>query len=151
MKQPFSALHGSYKAEMTQMIRSPLLVILALIQAVTFLLLVSLFGLTGSMAPTALINNDNGVYSKIFIKNLEQAHHSFNLESMSYTQAEKLLNQGRLVAIIPIPQGFTKAIIADETMPITIDVDNVDSDMTDDIQRALPSAIVGFGKRVNLP
>src|SRR5580704_5012573 len=129
MKQPFSALHGSYKAEMTQMIRSPLLVILALIQAVTFLLLVSLFGLTGSRAPTALINNDNGVYSKIFITNLESTYHSFNLMPMSYNQAQHLLNHGKLVAIITIPQGFSNAIYQGHPTQITVNVDNVDADL----------------------
>lgn len=151
MKHLLTPLSGAYRAELIQLIRSPLLVILVLIQAVTFLLLVSLFGLTGSKAPTALINNDNGVYSKIFIKNLEQAHHSFNLEPMSYQEAQKLLNQGRLVAIITIPQGFTKAISVGETLPVTVDVDNVDADMTDDIQRALPSAIVSFGNGLHFP
>lgn len=151
MKHILTALIGAYRAEMTQMVRSPLLVLLAIIQAVTFLLLVSLFGLTGSMAPTALINNDNGVYSKIFIRNLEEAHHSFRLEPMAYNEAEKLLGQGRLVAIITIPKGFTQAIMDEETVPITVDVDNVDADMTDDIQRALPSAIVSFGNQIKLP
>jgi ABC-type multidrug transport system permease subunit len=151
MKQIFTALLGTYRAEMIQMIRSPLLVILAVIQAITFLLLVSLFGLTGSMAPTALINNDNGVYSKILIKNLEGAHHSFRLEPMSSPQAQKLLNQGRLVAIITIPQGFSQSISYGQTIPITVAVDNIDADMTDDIQRALPSAIVSFGDHMNFP
>lgn len=151
MKRILKALFGGYLAELTQLTRSPLLVFLALIQAITFLLLVSLFGLTGSMAPTALINNDNGVYSKIFIKNLEQAHHSFNLKPMSSQEAQKLLGQGRLVAIITIPQGFTKAVSAGETLPVTVAVDNVDADMTDDIQRALPSAIVSFGRQLNFP
>jgi len=151
MKDILTALLGAYRAEMIQLIRSPLLVTLAIVQAITFLLLVSLFGLTGSMAPTALINNDNGVYSNIFVKDLENAHHSFRLEPMSYTQAQKLLGQGKLVAIITIPQGFSQSISYEETMPITVDVDNVDADMTDDIQRAIPSAIVSFGNQMKLP
>src|ERR1700733_6347335 len=102
MKRILTALFGTYRAEMTQMARSPLLVGLAIVQAVTFLLLVSLFGLTGSMAPTALINNDNGPYAKLFIQNLESAHHSFNLKPMSMQHAQQLLSQGKLVAIISI-------------------------------------------------
>jgi ABC-2 type transport system permease protein len=151
MKHVFTALLGTYRAEIIQLFRSPLLVILALVQAITFLLLVSLFGLTGSMAPTALINNDNGMYSRLFIKNLETAHHSFNLEPMSNTEAQKLLNQGRLVAIITIPQGFSQAISYGQTKAITVDVDNIDADMTDDIQRAIPSAIVAFGTQQHFP
>ena len=136
---------------MIQMIRSPLLVGLALVQAITFLFLVSLFGLTGSMAPTALINNDNGVYSKIFIKNLQEAHHSFRLEIMSASQAQKLISQGRIVAIITIPRGFSQEIQNGETSPINLQVDNVNADMTEDIQRAVPSAVVAFGNKLNFP
>jgi len=151
MKQIRIALLGAYRAEIIQLTRSPLLVALALIQAVTFLLLVSLFGLTGSMAPTALINNDNGAYSKIFIQNLKEAHHSFNLKPMSAQEAQKLLRQGKLVAIITIPQGFTQGILSGQTIPIKVAVDNIDADMTDDIQRALPSAVVKFGNKLNFP
>lgn len=151
MKKIVTALFGAYRAEMIQMTSSSLLIILTVVQAVTFLLLVSLFGLTGSRAPTALINNDNGVYSKIFITNLESTYHSFNLMTMSYNQAQRLLNHGKLVAIITIPQGFSDAIYQEHPTQITVNVDNVDADLTDDIQRALPSAIVGFGKRLHFP
>jgi ABC-2 type transport system permease protein len=151
MKNVLSALLGAYRAEIIQLIRSPLLVTLALIQAITFLLLVSLFGLTGSQAPTALINNDNGIYSKIFIQNLGEAHHSFNLKPMSLDAAQKLLSQGKLVAIITIPQGFTKGILTGQTVPVSVAVDNIDADMTDDIQRALPSGVVKFGNKLDFP
>jgi ABC-2 type transport system permease protein len=151
MKNILTALTGTYRAEMIQMIRSPLFVGLTLLQAVTFLFLVSLFGLTGSMAPTAIINNDNGVYSKIFIKNLQEARHSFRLEVMSSSQAQKLISQGRIVAIITIPRGFSQEILNGETSPINLQVDNVDTDMTEDIQRAVPSAIVAFGNKLNFP
>jgi ABC-2 type transport system permease protein len=146
-----TALLGSYRAEMIQMARSPILVVLTIIQAITFLLLVSLFGLTGSMAPTAIINSDNGAYANIFIKNLESTHHSFRLEPMTTSSAQQLLNQGKLVAIITIPQGFSQSIMQGQSVPVNVDVDNVDADLTDDIQRALPSAIVAFGKQLHFP
>lgn len=151
MKNILKALSGTYHAEMIQMIRSPLLIGLAVMQAITFLFLVSLFGLTGSMAPTALINNDNGVYSKLFIKNLQEDHHSFKLEPMSSSLAQKLISQGRIVAIITIPKGFSEEIRNAETTPITLQLDNVNSDMTEDIQRALPTAVVDFGNTLNFP
>ncbi|HSX09538.1 MAG TPA: ABC transporter permease [Candidatus Saccharimonadales bacterium] len=151
MNYIIKALVGTYRAELSQMTRSPLLIILAFIQAITFLLLVSLFGLTGSMAPTALINNDNGAYSQLFINNLKKAHHSFNLKSMSQDEANTLLHQGKIVAIVTIPQGFSKQITYGQTPSINVDVDNIDADMTDDIQRALPSAIVAFGNQQRFP
>lgn len=151
MKKTFLALYGAFRAELLQMGRSRTLVALAMIQAITFLLLVSLFGLTGSMAPTALINNDNGPYSKIFIKNLQNDHHSFALRTMDLKTANEELERGRLVAILTIPSGFSQTIALGQTASVNVTVDNIDADMTDDIQRAMPSAVVSFARSINLP
>jgi ABC-2 type transport system permease protein len=151
MKKTLTALYGSFRAELLQLGRSRALVALAIIQAITFLLLVSLFGLTGSMAPTALINNDNGPYSKIFIKNLQNDHHSFALRYLDLKTATEELDHGRLVAIITIPQNFSQTILSGGTAPVAVTVDNIDADMTDDIQRAMPSAVVAFAHTVGLP
>jgi len=151
MKETMAALYGAFRAELLQMGRSRALVALAMIQAITFLLLISLFGLTGSMAPTALINNDTGPYSKIFIQTLQNAHHSFDLRTLDLKTATAQLERGRLVAIITIPKGFSQTISSGQTAAIGVTVDNIDADMTDDIQRAMPSAIVAFGRTLNLP
>ena len=151
MKETLSAFSAAVYAEARQMSRSRLFIFLSVIQAVTFLLLVSLFGLTGSMAPTAIINNDSGPYSKLFLKNLENAHHSFSLRFMDTKTAVSQLNQGRLVAMITIPADFSQTISVGQTAPIDVSIDNIDTDLTDDIQRAIPSAITAFGRSVHLP
>ena len=151
MKENFSAFKGACVAELIQMKRSRLFIVLAFIQAVTFLVLVSLFGLTGSMAPTALINNDKGPYSKIFIQNLENAHHSFHLMLVDKKTALDKLQHGQLVALISLPSDFSALISQGKNAQINVSVDNIDVDMTDDIQRAIPSAIVGFGNQMHLP
>ncbi len=61
------------------------------------------------------------------------------------------IQRGALVAIITIPKGFSDAIAHGMTVPLEVVVDNIDTDMTDDIQRALPSAIVAFGRDAHLP
>ena len=48
-------------------------------------------------------------------------------------------------------QGFSASILQGKPIPVNVEVDNVDADLTDDIQRALPSAIVSFGKKLNFP
>lgn len=151
MNTNISAIIGAAKVEAIQLLRSPLLVVLTGIQAITFLILVSLFGLTGSMAPTALVNYDQGSYSKSLIQNLQSAHHSFRLEPMSSDEATKELAQGKLVAEIIIPSGFSQTIINGGTASLTVNVDNIDTDMTHDIQRALPSAISHFANQQEFP
>ena len=151
MKNFLSAAIGGARAELVQLVRSPLLILLTVIQAVTFILLVSIFGLTGSMAPTAVVDEDRGPYSKIFIENMEKAHHSFAIRIMGREIAMAAVKRGELVAVITIPRGFSEAITGGRVIFVDAVVDNIDTDMTQDIQRAMPSAIVSFAHAVKLP
>ncbi len=126
-------------------------VALTALAAVSFLVMVSLFGLTGSYAPVALIDRDGGPYAKSFIEALEGAHHSFALKSMNEEEAKAALLSGRLVGIITIPAGFGARIEDGETVPVEVRVDNVNVDLTNDVQRALPAAIVAFGRKHKFP
>ncbi|QBD77387.1 hypothetical protein EPA93_15850 [Ktedonosporobacter rubrisoli] len=151
MKALLVALGGGFQAELKQLSRSRLFVALTIIQAITFLFLASLFGMTGSFAPTAIVTEDKGKLANDFITTLNAAHHSFDLHIMDTQAAQSALHRGDLVAIITIPQRFSEAIARGEDTTIHVDVDNVNTDMTDDIQRALPSAIVAFGHKLQLP
>ena len=151
MMAVWRAIAGGAAAEFIQLRRSPLLVALTVVQAVTFLFLVSLFGMTGARAPTALVDYDLGGRAQAFIQDLKQAHHSFTIKPMSENQARDALEHGNLVSMIVIPRKFTYLISSRRNVSLEVVVDNIDTDMTADIQRALPSAIVAFGKRLNLP
>jgi ABC-2 type transport system permease protein len=151
MMRSLHVLFSSAQAEIIQLLRTPLLVILVMIQSITFIFLVNFFGMTGAFAPTALINNDHGVYANIFIENLQASHHSFTLLFMDEKTAQEAVKHGDIVAIITIPKGFTKGIVEGKTVPVDVVVDNIDTDMTADIQRALPAAITRFGSTLHLP
>jgi ABC-type Na+ efflux pump permease subunit len=142
---------AGFRLELQHFARSRLFVALTVLAAVNFLVLVSLFGVTGSRAPTAIINLDRGPYGAAFIHALEQAHHSFRLEPMAAADAADHLQSGTLVATITIPAAFSEDIRAGEQAPLQVAIDNIDIDLTDDIQRALPSAIVAFGREQNFP
>jgi ABC-2 type transport system permease protein len=151
MREGLRALLAAARLEFEQLNRSRVLVGLVIFEAVTFLVLVSLFGLTGSRAPTALIDRDRGLLARAFIRNLEGAHHSFALRPMSMARAQDQLSRGDLVAIIEIPRGFSETIAGGKTAVLPITVDNVNKDLTTDIREAIPSAITAFGKEQNFP
>ena len=152
MKSPIlNLITGGFFAELAQIRRARLFIALTVIQAITFLLLVSLYGLTGSRAPTAVVLSDKGPYGKIFMQDLAQDHHSFALTRMTLPEAMPMLRHGDLVAVINIQADFSDSIAHSKNTVINVAVDNVDTDMTDDIQRALPSAIVAFGKQMHMP
>jgi len=142
---------ASATLELAHLRRNCAFVALTALAAVSFLVMVSLFGLTGSRAPMALINLDGGPYAQGLIEALLGAHHSFALKYMSEAEAEKALRHGRLVGIIAIPARFSEDIARGITVPIDVRIDNVNVDLTNDVQRALPAAIVALGRRYNFP
>lgn len=152
MNKALQVVRAACQAEFIRLERSPLLVALTIVQALTFLFLVSLFGMTGAMAPTAVIDHDMGGRAQAFIEDLRLAHHSFAVtRSMNEKQAMDALKHGNLVAMITIPKHFSTLLACTKSTTIKVVVDNIDTDMTEDIQRALPSAIVAFGNRQRLP
>jgi len=134
-----------FRHELAHILRSRLLFVLTVLEAITFVVLVSLFGVTGARAPTALVDLDGGSRARAFAQHLQAAHHSFDLRPMTADAATRELASGHLVAVITIPAGFSAAIDNGETVPIAVDIDNLQTDLTNDIERAVPSAVTSFG------
>ena len=148
---PLEVVRASAALEVAHLRRNRVFVLLTALAAVSFVVMVSLFGLTGAYAPVALIDLDGGTYARDFIEALNGAHHSFTLKYVSAAQAHTGLRSGRMVGIITIPAGFSANIERGATVPIDVQIDNVNVDLTHDVQRALPAAIVAFGRRHNFP
>ena len=146
MRDGLRASLATARLDFQQFNRSRVVVVLAILEALTFLVLVSLFGLTGSRAPTAIVNLDRGPLGRSFVAQLEAAHHSFDLRPMSSTEAEQQIRDGNLVAVITIPKNFSVEVRHGETALLSVAVDNIDTDLTSDIQEAVPSAITAFGR-----
>jgi ABC-2 type transport system permease protein len=151
MKNTLGIILQSAKVEFLRLKRSPLLVFLTLTQAITFMFLVNFFGMTGAFAPTAVIDYDKSAYSKNFIETLKDAHHSFSIKMMTIDTALSEFKKGKIVSFIQIPKGFSESIKNGKAVTIFVAVNNIDTDMTADIERALPAAITRFGNRNKFP
>ena len=147
----FRVFKASAALELAQLRGNRAFVVLTALAAVSFLAMVSLFGLTGAYAPVALIDRDGGPYAKRLVEALLGAHHSFALKYMSPDDARTALYSGRLVGIITIPAGFSADVENGTTVALDVRIDNVNVDLTNDVQRALPAAIVAFGRRNQFP
>jgi ABC-2 type transport system permease protein len=144
-------VRGTARLEFQLMGRDRLFVALTVIAAMSFVAMVSLFGLTGSRAPMALIDRDGGPLAKQFISAMDRAHHSFSLRPMDAAEADALLARGRLVGAITIPAGFSERVERGQTVALDVRLDNVNVDLSNDVQRALPAAIVLFGRESGFP
>lgn len=139
------------RLELELLLRDRVFVGLVVLAAVSYLVLVSLFGLTGSNAPLAVIDADRTATSARFSEALASVSHAFRLRPMSAELAKQELGTGRLVGALTIPQGFGREVALGNTVPLDVNVDNVNADLLFDLQRALPSSILSFGHLMGYP
>jgi ABC-type multidrug transport system permease subunit len=144
-------LRSAARIELAALAQHRLFLALTVLAASSLLVLVSLFALTGSDAPLAVVDEDHGEYARRFVEAMRQVPHAFVLKPMDAEAARRALGRGRLVGAITLPAGFEAAVRRGETVPLEVQVDNLNEDLLFDLQRALPSAVLGFGHAVGLP
>ncbi len=106
-------------------------------------ILLSLFVVGGGQAPTAVVMNDTGPYAQQFYQSMAGAH-SFRLQQASASQAQDLIQGGHIVAVVTIPQDFDARIRAQQPVNVRVDINNLNTDFTNDIRRAVPLSITSF-------
>ena len=110
---------------------------------VNYLIMLSLFVLSGSNAPTAVVMLDHGPSAQAFYQAMSRAH-SFRLTNMTASQAHAQLLEGKLIAVVTIPPNFDAAISHKRPIQIPVDVNNLNEDLTDDVHRAIRLSITSF-------
>ena len=139
------------RVELAALRQHRLFLALTMLAASSLLVLVSLFALTGSDAPLAVVDEDHGEYARQFVEAMRRVPHAFVLRPMDAAAAQRALGTGRLVGAITLPAGFEAAVRRGETVPLEVKVDNLNQDLLFDLQRALPSAVLLFGHAIGLP
>jgi ABC-type multidrug transport system permease subunit len=120
--------------------------IIGLFLPVNVLILMSLFVLGGAQAPTAVVMNDQGPYAQAFYDAMSHAH-SFRLQQTSAAEANQLITQGRIVAVVTIPADFDARLQQNQPVQVGVRINNLNTDFTNDIRRAVPLSITLFYAR----
>lgn len=107
------------------------------------LILMSLFVLSGGLAPTAVVMNDHGPYAQQFYTAMSHAH-SFRLQQASAQDAQNLIQTGEIVAVVTIPADFDSRIATNQSVSVGVEINNLETDFTNDIRRAVPLSITSF-------
>jgi ABC-type multidrug transport system permease subunit len=103
----------------------------------------SLFAVSGGLAPTAVVMRDAGPYAQQFYDAMAHAH-SFFLQKDSTQEAQALIQEGRIVAVVTIPPDFDVRIRHNEPVQVDVQINNLNTDFTNDIRRAIPLSITSF-------
>ncbi len=120
-----------------------LFTIMGLFVPVNVLILLSLFVLAGSNAPTAVVMQDNGPYARAFYLAMSQAH-SFRLQTTTSAEAKRLIAAGQVVAVVTIPPDFDASLQQNLPVQVEVEINNLNTDFTNDIRRAIPLSITSF-------
>ena len=131
------------KKDMKSALTERIFTILSVFVPVNVLILLSLFAISGGQAPTAVVMNDRGPYAQQFYKAMSHAH-SFVLQQASASEASNLIHAGRIVAVITIPADFDERIRHNQSVQVDVLVNNLNTDFTNDIRRAVPLSITMF-------
>lgn len=107
------------------------------------LILMSLFAVSGGLAPTAVVMEEQGPYAQRFYASMSQAH-SFILRQSTAAEAQRLIMAGRIVAVVTIPADFDERVGQNQPVRIDVQINNLNTDFTNDIRRAVPLSITSF-------
>src|SRR6266567_6971019 len=110
---------------------------------VNVLILLSLLFLGGGSAPTAVVMKDDGPYAQQFYIAMSHAH-SFRLQTATAAEANALIEAGRIVAVVTIPTDFDARIQHNQPVQVDVRINNLNTDFTNDIRRAVPLSITSF-------
>jgi ABC-type multidrug transport system permease subunit len=128
-------------------VRSSLTERSVLVQSVTlpvnYLIMMSLFALAGSHAPTAVVMLDHGHYAQQFVAAMREAG-SFRITMLSQAQAAARMRQGTLVSTVTIPASFGRAVAHGQAVHVQCQINGIDEDLTADTQRGMRLALTTF-------
>ncbi len=124
-------------------LRQPANIGATIIPPLAFLLVGALGAAAVGRSPVALVTLDSGSKGQ----QMAQIFHSadvFRITDTDPKQAQALLSNIDVVAVITIPADFTRRVDAHQSAPIDVTVNNLNLDFTNDIRRSVPDAITQF-------
>src|SRR5437870_1776266 len=139
----FHAIWVILRKDIRIFLRQPVNIAVTLLPPIGFLLVNALGAVAVGRNPVALVTLDQGVKGQ----QMEQIIHNadvFRITDATPAQAQVLLNNIDVAAIITIPADFTQRVNAHVNTPIDVTVNNLNLDFTNDIRRSVPDAITQF-------
>ncbi len=139
----FRAVWIILKKDLRLWIREPINLTATFVPALGFLLIAALGSVTVGRSPIALVTLDHDARGRQ-MQQIFQDSDIFRVTNATPQQAEGLLKNVQVIAVITIPADFTQRVNAHEQTPIDVRINNLNLDFTGDIRRSVPDAITEF-------
>ena len=115
----------------------------SILPVVGFLVIQSIGVAAVGRNPVALVTLDTGPAGQQMRQILYSAD-VFRLTDATPDQAQALLHNLQVAAVITIPADFTQRVQAHDAAPVSVVINNLNLDFTNDIRRAVPDAITQY-------
>ena len=131
------------KKDLMVWLRHPLQIVGSLLVPVSYFLVVFLGSQAVGASPVAVVNEDHGAVGAQLARSIVDAQ-VFRVRFVSAKQAAELYSSLQVAAVVTIPPDLSQRVDAHQSAPVHVRVNNLDLDLTDDIRRAVPDAIVTY-------
>jgi ABC-type multidrug transport system permease subunit len=131
------------KKDLRVWLRHPSNVAITVLPALALLAVSALSAGAVGRSPVALVTLDHATLGQQMAQIIHQAD-LFRVSDATPTQAQALYQNLDVVAILTIPATFTQDIEAHAPAHIQVQINNLNSDFTNDIRRAVPDTITQF-------
>ncbi|MBV9668156.1 MAG: ABC transporter permease [Nitrososphaeraceae archaeon] len=126
-------------------LRQPTAITATILPAIAFMIILYFGAQAVGRNPVALVLQDNGPHAQELVSILNSSDaFKVSLVTSKQDQAEQALKHIQVAAVITIPSNFDVAFNAHKSDPVTIHINNLNLDFTNDLRRSLPAAISEF-------
>jgi ABC-2 type transport system permease protein len=139
----FHSIWVILRKDIRVLFRQPVNIAATLLPSIAFLLVNALGAAAVGRNPVALVTLDQGTGGRQMAQIIHNAD-VFRITDATPTQAQALLKNVDVAAIITIPADFTQRENGHLNAPIDVVVNNLNLDFTNDIRRSVPDAITQF-------
>ena len=143
MRRFMNAVWKICKKDLRVWLSMRVLIVATLLVPLSYLLVEYLGAAAVGRNPVAIVNLDRGPVGTKIVQSIVDAD-VFRVSIAGSEQAETLYRQLDVAAIITIPPDFSRRVQAHERAPLLIQVNNLNLDLTNDIRRAVPDAIIRY-------
>ncbi len=131
------------RKDLIEWLRQPRQIVVSFMPSVIFILLLAVSVTAVGKNKVALVVEDNGPHAQQLANNIRQFD-AFIVTDTTADQAATLYKSLQVEAVITIPAGFEDAYLTRKPDPVTIQINNLNLDFTNDLRRSLPAAISDF-------
>ena len=126
--------------------RRPVSITLTLVPPLVFMLVIFLSAGAVGRNPVALVVQDNGPHAAA-LESVLTSSDAFRVQKTDTATAQSMLANLDVAGVVTIPADFDARFDAHQPDPVTIQINNLNLDFTNDLRRSLPAAITQFYAR----